>query len=62
MEQVKPLDTEFLSWALGDTSNLTPQQAQKLSILRREDVEKPTFYVGTGTCGLGPARQMRSKP
>ena len=53
MEQVKPLDTEFLSWALGDTSNLTPQQAQKLSILRREDVVKPTFYVGTGTCGLG---------
>ena len=53
MEQVKPLDSEFLSWALGDESKLTPEQAKQLSILRREDVLKPTFYVGTGTCGLG---------
>ena len=53
MEQVKPLDKEFLSLALGEATNLTPEQARKLAILRREDVEKPTFYVGTGTCGLG---------
>jgi (2Fe-2S) ferredoxin len=53
MEQVKPLDSEFLSWALDGASNLTPEQVQRLAILQREDVVKPTFYVGAGTCGLG---------
>lgn len=27
--------------------------AAQLGRLRREDVERPVFYVGTGTCGLG---------
>lgn len=27
--------------------------AAELARLRREDVERPVFYIGTGTCGLG---------
>ena len=27
--------------------------ADLLAALRRDDVSKPTIYIGTGTCGLG---------
>lgn len=30
-----------------------PQIQQRLSMLRREEIEKPVFYLGAGTCGLG---------
>jgi NADH-quinone oxidoreductase subunit F len=31
----------------------TPKLLATIRRLRREDVERPTFFVGTGTCGLG---------
>ncbi|MDO4586047.1 MAG: NADH-quinone oxidoreductase subunit NuoF [Planctomycetia bacterium] len=52
MQQISPLDKDFLAWAIG-TDSKTPEQAAELAILRRENVEKPAIYVGTGTCGLG---------
>ncbi|HOH28568.1 MAG TPA: NADH-ubiquinone oxidoreductase-F iron-sulfur binding region domain-containing protein [Candidatus Hydrogenedentes bacterium] len=36
-----------------DGQKLAEALSAKLSHLRREEVRKPTIYVGTGTCGLG---------
>ena len=53
MQQVQPLDKEFLNWALASSDSRTPEQEKELARLRREDVDRPAIYVGTGTCGLG---------
>ena len=52
MEQITPLDKDFLASVLGET-DCPSSQAEQLAILRREKVTKPVIYVGTGTCGLG---------
>lgn len=36
-----------------DKATLQPQIEQKLSLLRKEENDKPVIFVGAGTCGLG---------
>ena len=47
---------EPLSWIVdgpaADQSEAR-QREHRLAELRRDDVERPTVFVGTGTCGLG---------
>jgi NADH:ubiquinone oxidoreductase subunit F (NADH-binding)/(2Fe-2S) ferredoxin/Pyruvate/2-oxoacid:ferredoxin oxidoreductase delta subunit len=47
---------ELLSWTV-DSETADPavarQHAKRLAELRREDVSRPTIFVGAGTCGLG---------
>ena len=52
MENMKPLDKGFLDRAFAG-GEVSADEARKLALLKREDVEKATIYVGTGTCGLG---------
>ncbi len=40
-------------FAAEDDTVLAAALRDKLSQLRRETVDKPTVYIGTGTCGLG---------
>ncbi len=35
------------------SANLSKSRAKQLKVLRRDDVEEPVIYIGTGTCGLG---------
>jgi NADH:ubiquinone oxidoreductase subunit F (NADH-binding)/Pyruvate/2-oxoacid:ferredoxin oxidoreductase delta subunit len=47
---------ELLSWIVdGDAADATAaeQHKRRLAELRRDDVSRPTIFVGTGTCGLG---------
>ena len=45
---------ELKAWFKSDEAGqLAEALRTKLSQLRREDVSKPTIYIGTGTCGLG---------
>lgn len=37
----------------GESAGMASSLREKLSSLRREDVSKPTIYLGMGTCGLG---------
>ena len=39
--------------ASGDEAALDAALTEKLALLRREDVSRPTIFIGTGTCGLG---------
>ena len=52
--QAKQIDKDFLNWAIQDGENANPTDSgkAKMAILRRENVQKPTVFVGTGTCGL----------
>jgi NADH:ubiquinone oxidoreductase subunit F (NADH-binding)/Pyruvate/2-oxoacid:ferredoxin oxidoreductase delta subunit/(2Fe-2S) ferredoxin len=36
-----------------DCDQLAPEDNERLTELRRDDVGRPTIFVGTGTCGLG---------
>jgi len=36
-----------------DCDQLSPEDTERLTQLRRDDVDRPTIFVGTGTCGLG---------
>ncbi len=38
---------------IEETNDLTPEMRKKFDDLTYADVEKPTIYLGTGTCGLG---------
>jgi len=38
---------------IEETKNLTPKMQEKFDDLTYADVESPTIYLGTGTCGLG---------
>jgi NADH:ubiquinone oxidoreductase subunit F (NADH-binding)/Pyruvate/2-oxoacid:ferredoxin oxidoreductase delta subunit/(2Fe-2S) ferredoxin len=50
------------AWLLDSGSNPDAALEQRLAELRREDVKRPTIFVGTGTCGLGAgARQTMDK-
>ena len=45
---------ELQAWfSCEDDAKLEAALAAKLAMLRREDVAKPTIFIGTGTCGLG---------
>ncbi len=45
---------ELTAWfAASESGKLEQGLCEKLSLLRREDVLKPTIYLGMGTCGLG---------
>ncbi len=47
---------ELLSWIVdGETADpaVARQHAERLAELRRDDVSRPTIFVGAGTCGLG---------
>jgi len=47
---------ELLSWMVdGEAVDpaVSRQHQQRLAELRREDVSRPTVFVGAGTCGLG---------
>lgn len=37
----------------GSSAKLNEAQSKTLRLLRRDEVEKPVIYIGTGTCGLG---------
>jgi NADH:ubiquinone oxidoreductase subunit F (NADH-binding)/Pyruvate/2-oxoacid:ferredoxin oxidoreductase delta subunit len=37
----------------GPSANLSEEKAKQLKVLRREIVERPVIFIGTGTCGLG---------
>ena len=52
--QAQLVDKNFLEWILqgGDDSNVN-EWKDKISSLRREKIEKPVIFIGTGTCGLG---------
>ncbi|MEZ4999678.1 MAG: (2Fe-2S) ferredoxin domain-containing protein [Bacteroidales bacterium] len=42
---------DFLTGA--DEASLSKEAGKRLKILRHEDVEKLTVYIGAGTCGIG---------
>jgi NADH:ubiquinone oxidoreductase subunit F (NADH-binding)/Pyruvate/2-oxoacid:ferredoxin oxidoreductase delta subunit len=47
---------ELLSWIVdGEAADpvVSRQRKQRLAELRRDDVPRPTIFVGAGTCGLG---------
>jgi NADH:ubiquinone oxidoreductase subunit F (NADH-binding)/Pyruvate/2-oxoacid:ferredoxin oxidoreductase delta subunit len=47
---------ELLSWIVdGEPADpiVSRQRQQRLTELRRDDVSRPTIFVGAGTCGLG---------
>jgi len=45
---------ELKAWfECEDNATLEKTLAEKLALLRREDVSKPAIFIGTGTCGLG---------
>lgn len=47
---------ELLSWVVdGNAADpaVAQQQKRRLAELRRDDVARPTIFVGAGTCGLG---------
>jgi NADH:ubiquinone oxidoreductase subunit F (NADH-binding)/Pyruvate/2-oxoacid:ferredoxin oxidoreductase delta subunit len=46
---------ELLSWMVDDTADpaVAEQHQRRLAELRRDDVSRPTIFVGAGTCGLG---------
>ncbi|MBN1443211.1 MAG: SLBB domain-containing protein, partial [Planctomycetes bacterium] len=52
------LDTADICWLLGGdaargTDIADEPREQRLAKLRRDDVDRPTILIGTGTCGLG---------
>ncbi|MDR3197807.1 MAG: NADH-quinone oxidoreductase subunit NuoF [Planctomycetaceae bacterium] len=59
------IDKNFLNWAIRDGENPDSQCAggcgaksaetwkAKMATLRRETVQKPTIFIGMGTCGFG---------
>ena len=61
----KQIDKGFLNWAIqegeapgfvcncGCGGASVEDRKAKMATLRREHVEKPTIFIGTGTCGLG---------
>ena len=53
--QTKLIDKNFLNWAIqgSDTQHAAEDWNAKMAVLRRETVQKPTIFIGTGTCGLG---------
>ena len=55
MMQAKQIDKNFLNWAIqgGEAQEAAKDWKATMATLRREHVEKPTIFVGTGTCGLG---------
>jgi len=53
MQQVKILDQDFLLGVLGGKIESKPEWQKQAAKLRRETVDKPVVYLGTGTCGLG---------
>ncbi len=53
MQDMKPLNKDFMEMVLGTSESLTADQKTRMELLQRKDVEKPAIYVGTGTCGLG---------
>jgi (2Fe-2S) ferredoxin len=46
-------DKNFLNWAIQGADASDAKFAANAATLRRETVDKPVIYVGTGTCGLG---------
>jgi NADH:ubiquinone oxidoreductase subunit F (NADH-binding)/Pyruvate/2-oxoacid:ferredoxin oxidoreductase delta subunit/(2Fe-2S) ferredoxin len=46
-------DPQLVSMLTAPGDELTAAQQALSATLKREDVEKPTIYVGAGTCGLG---------
>ena len=53
--QAKQIDNNFLNWAIqgGESKGTAENWQTTMSALRRETVQKPTIFIGTGTCGLG---------
>jgi len=49
--QYQPLIKDYL--VNGPSANLDNLQCKQLKVLRRDEVEAPVIYIGTGTCGLG---------
>jgi len=46
--------SDFISTLLiKDNSELSPEMQERFRKLSYEVVEKPTIFLGTGTCGLG---------
>ena len=48
--QAVHMDSIMKNFLNGQSTDYTQE---RISALKREDVEKPVIYVGTGTCGLG---------
>jgi len=56
--QAKHIDKNFLNWAIQHNESPNGSQGSEerkaqMAALRREHVQKPTIFIGTGTCGLG---------
>jgi len=53
--QATQIDKDFLNWAIQDGETQKPNEnwTARMATLRREHVQKPTIFIGTGTCGLG---------
>ncbi len=63
--QVQNIDKNFLNWAISGGDEPEPKcncgcdgksvetWKAKMTELRRESVQKPTIFIGMGTCGLG---------
>jgi NADH-quinone oxidoreductase subunit F len=49
----RPTPELLAKLSAGPLAHGTPGVQDKLTLLRRERVTKPTFLIGTGTCGLG---------
>ena len=55
LAEQEQLDVDFIAWAVGNKDANGDEAAYKLRLtqLRRDQVEKPVVFIGTGTCGLG---------
>ncbi|MDR0521067.1 MAG: NADH-quinone oxidoreductase subunit NuoF [Planctomycetaceae bacterium] len=51
--QTKSLDKAFLNWFIQGSHPPDTNRQAEASVLRRENVRKPTLFIGMGTCGLG---------
>ena len=53
--QATQINKDFLNWAIQDGERTNPKAnwTAEMATLRRESVQKPAIFVGTGTCGLG---------
>jgi NADH:ubiquinone oxidoreductase subunit F (NADH-binding)/Pyruvate/2-oxoacid:ferredoxin oxidoreductase delta subunit len=54
MEKLSNINSQILGFLVDEPSaKLSEERAKQLKVLRREIIEAPVLFIGTGTCGLG---------
>jgi hypothetical protein len=54
MEKLSNINSQILGFLVDEPSaKLSEEKAKQLKVLRREFIEAPVIFIGTGTCGLG---------